>query len=98
MSKNVSIAFRHRLETEGVTKAYAALIRVLDDPKSSPTALASAARTVVDMAGLTKPSDDDRKKEPHEMNADELAERIAALRKANAENDDDDDDDEGVFG
>ena len=90
MTKKMNAAFRDQLMREGVPKAYSALVRVLDDPKASSTALASAARTVLDIAGMTKPSDDSAQKEPHEMTAGELAERIRQIRSAQR-------DDDGVF-
>lgn len=89
MTKTTEPTFRQMLIAEGVPAAYRALMRVLEDPKASATALASAARTVMDIAGLTKPSDADKPKEPHEMTADELQAAIRRMRNVQA--------DDGVF-
>lgn len=74
MTKTTPKDFRDQLMTEGVPSAYSALMRVLQDKNASATALASAARTMLDIAGLTKSPDGEKSKEPHEMTADELAE------------------------
>jgi hypothetical protein len=92
VSKSSDANFRQQLMSEGVPAAYRALMRVLDDPKSTSTALASAARTILDVAGLTKPTDADKPKEPHEMTAEEIQAAISRLRTAH-----DDEDGDGVF-
>ena len=82
--------FRRLVRDEGVPAAYRGLMRVLEDPKASATALASAARTMMEAAGVLKAPPDEGAKQPYEMTADELRAEIERVRRAAAA-------DDGVF-
>ena len=76
--------FRKKVFEEGVPAAYAALIEVLQNPRASPTAKASAGRSIFEVAGLLKAPDENGEREPHELSADELAQRIKRLQHERA--------------
>lgn len=62
---------RRQIREVGAPAAYRALLRVLEDPKASSTALSSAARTMMDLTGFMKEADAPPK-EAHEMSYAEL--------------------------
>lgn len=72
--------FRKQVMEQGVPAAFDGLMRVLQDPRASATALASASRTMLEAASLLKVPEDGGEKEPHEMSAGELQAKIARLR------------------
>lgn len=73
-------ALRELIASEGLLKAYRGLERVLDDPKSPPTALATAATSMLKAGGaFDSQVDDDVEKPGHEMTYQELQESIARL-------------------
>lgn len=76
--------FRKKVFEEGVPAAYDALIEVLQNPKASPTAKASAGRSIFEVAGLLKAPEEGSEREPHELSADELAQRIKRLQHERA--------------
>ncbi|HEY8359117.1 MAG TPA: hypothetical protein VIL30_16800 [Ramlibacter sp.] len=82
--------FRRLVRDEGVPAAFNGLMRVLQDPKASATALASASRTMLEAAGVLKAPDEDVTKQPHEMTAAELDSEIRRLRKAGQSRSEDD--------
>ena len=68
------------IRDEGLLKAYHALEKVLDNPNSPPTALASASSSMIKMGELLA-RDDSECKDPSEMTYDEIQEAIDRLRR-----------------
>jgi len=67
------------VEREGVQKTYAALVRVLDDPKAASTALASASSSMVKLFVELSARLGTGDRDPSEMTADEISERLREL-------------------
>ena len=72
--------FRKQVMEQGVPAAFDGLMRVLQDPRASATALASASRTMLEAASLLQVPETEGEKEPPEMSDQELQANIARLR------------------
>lgn len=81
MTKKSLAPLRARMREEGAEAAYDALMRVFGRKDASATALASAASSMLKAAGMMDKSDDSDGREPHEMTADELQDRLDQLRQ-----------------
>ena len=94
MTKKMSAADTRRevmelLATEGIRAAAEAAIAVCKNPEAPPASRATSSMIIMRataFGGFGKTGEADDAKEPHEMTADEIARRLALLRR---ERDDD---------
>jgi hypothetical protein len=69
------------VEREGINKTYRALVRVLDNDKSPPTALASASSSMVKLFTELSAKLEDGDLDPSQMTLEQIVERTEELQR-----------------